>query len=106
MRSWVLPSEKTPVAVSCRLVPLAIDGFTGVIVTDFKVTITDSPVDPLTGPEIVLNVAEMVEVPPLWPSATPLELIAATAVFDELQVTKLVRSRVVPSLYVPVALNC
>jgi hypothetical protein len=31
VRSCVLPSEKTPVAVSCKLVPFGIEGLGGVI---------------------------------------------------------------------------
>src|SRR6516164_3238850 len=40
------------------------------------------------------------------PSASPLELTEATVVFDELQVTRLVTSRLLPSLKVPVAAYC
>ena len=40
------------------------------------------------------------------PSASPLALTEATVVFDELQVTRSVRSRVVPSLKVPEAAYC
>lgn len=46
----------------------------------------------------------MLPVPTLL--AKPALLIVATAVLLELQVTVLVKSRVVPSLYVPVAVNC
>ena len=38
--------------------------------------------------------------------ARPLVLIVAAAVFEELQVAELVRFCVVPSVYVPVAVNC
>lgn len=108
VRFCALPSEKIPVAVSCRLVPWAIPGSTGVIVSDCKLKLptTLSEVVPMTGPATVLKVAETVELPWVWVSASPVELIVATAVFDELQVTKLVRSRVSPSLKVPVAVNC
>jgi hypothetical protein len=106
VRFCVLPSENVPVAVSCRLVLLAMDGFTGVIVSDVKVTITPRAVAPVTGPSAVFNVAEILELPWRWPSASPLELIAATVVLDELQVTRLVRSLVLPSLKVPTAVNC
>jgi hypothetical protein len=82
------------------------DGLTGVIVSDSKVTATLSVVVPVTGPSTVLNVAEIMELPWPWLSASPLELIAVTVVFDELQVTRLVRSRVLPSLKVPTAVNC
>lgn len=40
------------------------------------------------------------------PVASPVLLIVATLVFDELQVTELVRSPVLPSVNVPVAMNC
>ena len=63
VRFCLLPSEKIPVTVRCRLVPLAMAGFTGVIVIDFKVTITPSALAPVTGPSAVLSVAEMVELP-------------------------------------------
>jgi hypothetical protein len=49
VKSSVVPSEKTPVAVSCTLVPLAIEGFGGVIVIDVRVAaVTVTVVDPDT----------------------------------------------------------
>ena len=83
VRSCVLWSEKVPVAVSCRLVLTAMEGFTGVMVSEVKVAATPSVAVPVT----LLNVAEMVELPWLRPSASPLELIVATVWFDELHVT-------------------
>jgi len=106
VRVCVLPSEKIPVAVRCTLVLLAMVGFTGVMVSDVKVTATLSVLIPVTGPSTLLNVAEMVELPCLTPVASPLELTVATPVFDEVQVTRLVRSLVLPSLNVPAAVNC
>ena len=106
VRFCVLPSEKIPVAVRCTLVPLAMDGFTGVMVSDINVTATLSVAVPVTGPSTLLNVAEIVELPCLTPVASPLELTTATPVSDELQVTRLVRSLVLPSPNVPVAVNC
>lgn len=106
VRFCVLSSEKIPVAVRSRLVVLAMDGFTGVMVSDIKVTATLSVAVPVTGPSTLLNVAEMVELPWLWARASPLELTVATPVSDELQVTRLVRSWVLPSLNVPAAVNC
>src|SRR6266446_4629073 len=47
----------------------------------------------------------MVLVPVATPLATPALVIVATEVFEELQVTVLVRFRVLPSLYAPVAVN-
>jgi hypothetical protein len=77
-----------------------------VIVRDFKVATTLRVVAPVTRPSAVLKLAEIMELPWLRLSASPLELIAATVVLDELQVTRLVRSRVLPSLKVPAAVNC
>jgi len=48
----------------------------------------------------------MVEVPALMAVARPLPLTVATAVLDELQMTCVVISLLVPSEYVPVAVNC
>ena len=83
----MLPSEKVPVAVSCKLVLMAMDEFTGVMVSDVNVAATPSVVVPVTGPALLLNVAEMVELPWLLPRASPFELIVATVWFDELHVT-------------------
>src|SRR5215468_12491874 len=63
---------------------------------------TVSPVLPLTAP----SVAEMVVVPVATAVASPVELIVAAAVFEDAQVTWLVRFCVLPSEYVPVAANC
>lgn len=98
VRSWVLPSEKIPVAVSCKLVLMAMKEFTGVMVSDIKVAATPSVAVPVTGPAPLLRVAEMVESPWLLPSASPLELTVATVWFDELHVTRLLISLLVPSL--------
>ena len=47
----------------------------------------------------------MVLVPDPTPLAIPAPVMVATAGFDELQLTVLVRFWVLPSLYVPVAVN-
>ena len=57
-------------------------------------------------PEIVPEVAVMVAVPAATAVARPLLLTVATDVLDELQVTCVVISRLVPSEYVPEAVNC
>jgi hypothetical protein len=36
VRTWVIPSEKVPVAVSCTLVPLAIEGLVGVTTIEVR----------------------------------------------------------------------
>jgi hypothetical protein len=58
-------------------------------------------------PEILPEAAVMVVLPTIWPAlARPLLSIVATDVSDELQVTCMVISWLVPSAYVPVAVNC
>src|SRR5438034_6164174 len=51
------------------------------------------------------EVAVILELPTLRPVATPLALMEATAPLLEFQVTELVRSCVLLSVYVPVAVN-
>ena len=55
---------------------------------------------------LVPAVAVIVVVPAVRPVASPLVFIVATAVLDELQLTCVVTSWVVPSEKVPVAVNC
>lgn len=57
-------------------------------------------------PEILPDVAEMVVLPTATDVARPLVLIEATAAFDEAQVTCEVKSCIVLSEKVPVAVNC
>lgn len=52
------------------------------------------------------RVAEILAVPAPTPAAMPFTSIVATPVADDAQVTSAVRSRLLPSLYVPVAVNC
>ena len=63
---------------------------------------TVSVVPPLTA----LCVAVMVEVPPATAEASPEVLMVATPVFEDDQVTCVLIFCVLPSLYVPVAVNC
>ena len=63
--------------------------------------VTVSVVDPLTP----ADAAWIVVVPVPTPLATPLPVIVATAVLDELHIAVLVRFCVVASLYVPMAVN-
>src|SRR6266702_6854264 len=52
---WVLPSEYVPVAASCCVVPLAIDGFAGVTAIDTRVAgPTVRVVLPVTAPNVAL----------------------------------------------------
>ena len=85
------------------MAPLVIDGFAGVTTIDCNVAaVTVSTVEP----EIAPDVALIVEVPTPAPVARPAAVIVATGVVPELHVTVLVRFCVVPSLNVPVAVNC
>jgi hypothetical protein len=103
VRFCVVPSLNVPVAVNCCVAPLAIDGFAGVTAIDCNVAaVTVSKVEPL----IDDDVAVMVEVPTPAPVARPIVLIVAVAVVPEVQVTVDVKFCVVPSLNVPVAVNC
>lgn len=105
--SCVLPSVNVPVAVNCSLVPSAIDGVAGVTANDTSpAVLTVSVVDPLTEPEVAVIVA--VPSPTLLPkpcvgAALP---IVATVAVSELHCTVLVIFCVLPSVYVPVAVNC
>src|SRR2546427_6128108 len=99
----VLPSLKLPVAVNFIDVPLAMRGLAGLIVIETRCTFaTVRPVDPLTVPNVAVIVAE----PRATLVASPRLLIVATVAWDELHRTEAVRSCVLVSLKVPVAVNC
>jgi hypothetical protein len=57
-------------------------------------------------PAIPLSVAEMLVLPALTPVASPPLVMVVTPVLEEVQVTDPVRFWVLPSEYVPVAVNC
>src|ERR1700678_2617458 len=103
VRFCVEPSLNVPVAVNCCVSPLSIGGFAGVTAIDCSVAaVTVSKVEPL----IEDDVAVIVELPTPAPVARPPVLIVAVVVVPEVQVTVDVRFCVVPSLNVPVAVNC
>ncbi len=107
VRFCVVPSVYVPAAVNCLVVPLTMLGLTGVIAMDTSVAaVTVRVVDPETLPDAAVIVVE----PGATDVASPWEpaalLTAATAVLDELHATEVVRFCVVPSVYVPVAVNC
>jgi hypothetical protein len=103
VRFCVVPSLNVPVAVNCCVAPLAIDGFAGVTAIDCNVAaVTVSKVEPLMDDDV----AVIVEVPTAAALARPAALIVAVVVVPEDQVTLDVRFCVVPSLNVPVAVNC
>jgi hypothetical protein len=107
VRFCVVPSEYVPVAVNCWAVPRAMLGLAGVIAMDTSVAaVTVSVVDPDMLPSVAVIVVE----PGVSDVARPLEppalLMVATPAVNEFQVTDVVRFCVVPSEYVPVAVNC
>lgn len=90
----MLPSEKVPVAVNCFVVPLAIDGFVGATAIETRLAVpTVNVVLPVT-PVVVAVISEVLRPTPV---ASPPEVMVATAVFEEAQVTEVVKVFVVPS---------
>jgi hypothetical protein len=105
--SCLLPSLKVPVAVNCWLVPSAIDGVAGVIASDTSAAeVTVSFVDPVTDPDVAVMVAVPAPVPLANPGFGGTLLIVATAETSELHCAVPVMFCVLPSVYVPVAVNC
>lgn len=97
-----LPSLKLAVAVNCLVVPTGMLELAGVTVMEVTVApVTVSAAVPLTEPEVAVIVA----VPVPTAVASPAELTLATDEEDEDQVTE-VNNCVLPSLKLPMALNC
>src|SRR5208282_4375088 len=133
VRFCVLPSLYVPVAVNCCVAPAAIEAFAGVTAIETSVgAVTVSVVEPLRllvvgltmggapvftpvdgppgrrvgGAAAVAKVAMMLGLPAATPVARPAAVIVATPGAEELQATEAVRFCVLPSLLVPVAVNC
>ena len=70
-----------------------------------RVDVTVSPVEPTIEPDSACA-ARIVVVPCITAVANPVPVIVATDCLVEDQVTELVRFCVLPSVYVPVAVNC
>jgi len=103
VRFCVEPSLYVPVAVNGSSTPTAIVGLVGVTAIDTSAALlTVNVAVPLTVPSVAVTV--VLPYPVLV--ASPVPLIVATPVFDELQLTDAVRNCVLPSLYVPTAVNC
>src|SRR5262249_11425055 len=103
VRFCELPSLKVPVAASCSLEPVASEALGALTLIDCRagpVMVKATAFDEIL-PWLAVRLAE----PAPIPVAKPVALTVATAVFDEAQVTELVRSCVVPSLNVPMAVN-
>lgn len=99
----VLPSLNVPTAVNFSDVPFSIRGLLGRMLMDTSLAVeTVKPVEPLIAP----SVAEMVVVPVARLVAAPWLLMVAVAGVEEPHRTESVRSCVLASLKVPVAVNC
>jgi hypothetical protein len=98
-----LPLLYVPVAVNCSVPPAEIDGFTGVTVIETR-PVAETLRDAV--PLILPDVAVMVALPLATPVARPEEFTVAMLVAEELQLADAVKSCVLLSLKVPVALNC
>ena len=85
------------------VVPFAITKPAALMLSDFSVA--DVTLKARTLEATPPCAAVMFVVPTARPAAKPAALIVAVAVFDELQVTELVKFCVLPSLKVPVAVN-
>jgi hypothetical protein len=91
--------------LNCTDVPTEAEEFAGVTARDFRTgaaVVTVNVVEPVTEPEV----AWIVLLPGPTPLAKPVLLIVPTEVLEEVQLTEFVRFWVLPSLYLPVAVNC
>jgi len=101
-RSCVLPSLKTPVAVNCWPIPKAMLALDGVMTIEVRTAgMIVKVVDPLTPPVV----AVMVTVPAARAVSIPPFVIVARVPSEDVQETT-ARFCVLPSLKVPVAVNC
>lgn len=102
VRFCVVPSLKDPIAVNASVVPAAMLGLSGVTVRTMRTAgVTVRTVALLTEPAIAVIVAWPAEAP----FATPIVVMVAIDGWEELQFTDVVRSCMLPSLKVPVALK-
>ena len=94
-------------AVSCCVAPNAMDGSTGVSVTEVNAgAVTVSVAVPLIAPEVALIVVEPCPTLVARPWLPAALLIVATLAMLDAQVTEPVRFCVLPLVNVPVAANC
>ena len=91
----------------CWVVPRIMLGLVGVTAMDTSVAaVTARVVDPDMVPDVAVSVVEPVVVGVANPFDPAALLMVATLVLEELQVAVVVRFWVLPSEYVPVAVNC
>ena len=103
VRSCVLLSVYVPVAVKACVRPLAMEGLVGAIAMETRVgaVTVNTAVLLVMAPEV----AVIFELPAARPVATPAALIEATVPLLEFQAAEFVRSAVLLSVYVPVAVK-
>jgi hypothetical protein len=103
VRSWVVPSVNVPVAVNCCVVPSATVEVCGLIAIDTNAAaVTVISVVPLIAPEV----AVMFAVPMPTLCASPVLFTVAVETVSDVHIAVLVRFCVLPSVNVPVAVNC
>jgi hypothetical protein len=95
VRFCVELSVKVPVAVNCSVTPIGTEGLGGVTAIETSAAEVTLRV---AVPKMVPEVAVMVEVPVPLVVARPLEVMAATDVWDEVHIAVLLMSWEVPSL--------
>jgi hypothetical protein len=107
VRFCVEPSEYSPVAMNCWVVPSARLGLDGVIARETSVAgVTIRVVPPEMFPAVAAIVVEPIAMGVTRPCEPGALLTTATDACDEPQATSVVRSCVEPSEYVPVAKKC
>lgn len=104
VKSCVEPSDKVPVAANCKVEPGPMVGFTGVTAIATS-AFTVSVVEPET-PKVAVMVVEPAATAVANPCEPEALLMEATPPTDELQATKVVKSRTEPSEKDPAAVNC
>jgi uncharacterized membrane protein len=103
--SKLVPSEYMPKALNGWVAPTRMVGLAGVTDMEMRVAeVTVRVVLPEIVPEVAVIVAGLVLA--VTAVARPLPITVATGVLDEVQTTCLVISRLIPSEYVPEAVNC
>jgi phosphosulfolactate phosphohydrolase-like enzyme len=104
VRSFVVPSEKCPVAVKGCLAPAFTDVEDGLTTTEVKLAVGLLTVR-FALPCMFEAVAVMVATPAVTPLATPVASMDATAALEDFHCADVVRSFVVPSEKCPVAVK-
>jgi hypothetical protein len=103
LKSWVAPSVNIPMALNGCSRPSGIDELAGETKIEIRTRgVTVRPAEPLTVPTAAPIVVE--PCPKL--SAKPEPVTVATDNEEEVQTAELLKSWVVPSVNVPMALNC